>query len=153
MDEFKPTIYVSGKENKLNSLLYEFFSDTTVDSCKFVQKYASPTASEKTKVLEVVLKDYRKTSFLVRRVLKAGRYLHYRIHNYDLKLSQIYLYKRGLFPLAFVEVEVDIETGKADLIRVVNATDVGKIIDPQGIEGQLNGCLGSGGIDSAKGLL
>jgi CO/xanthine dehydrogenase Mo-binding subunit len=51
--------------------------------------------------------------------------------------------------MAFTEVEVDTETGKVDLIRVVNATDVGQIIDPQGIEGQLNGCLGSGGIDSA----
>jgi len=51
--------------------------------------------------------------------------------------------------MTFVEVEVDTETGKVDLINVVNATDVGQIIDPQGLEGQLNGCLGSGGIDSA----
>jgi xanthine dehydrogenase molybdenum-binding subunit len=49
----------------------------------------------------------------------------------------------------FVEVEVDTETGKVDLLRVVNATDVGQIIDPPGLEGQLNGCLGSSGIDSA----
>jgi xanthine dehydrogenase molybdenum-binding subunit len=34
-------------------------------------------------------------------------------------------------------------------VRVVNATDVGQIIDPQGLEGQLNGCLGSAGLDSA----
>lgn len=51
--------------------------------------------------------------------------------------------------MSFVEVEVDTETGKVDLIRVVNATDAGKIIDPLGLEGQLNGCLGSAGIDSA----
>ena len=51
--------------------------------------------------------------------------------------------------MTFVEVEVDTETGKVDLVHVVNATDVGQIIDPQGLEGQLNGCLGSGGIDSA----
>ncbi len=51
--------------------------------------------------------------------------------------------------MTFVEVEVDTETGKVDLIRVVNATDVGQVIDPQGLEGQLNGCLGSAGIDSA----
>jgi xanthine dehydrogenase molybdenum-binding subunit len=49
----------------------------------------------------------------------------------------------------FVEVEVDTETGKVDLVLVVNATDVGQIIDPPGLEGQLNGCLGSSGIDSA----
>ena len=51
--------------------------------------------------------------------------------------------------MSFVEVEVDTETGKVDLIRVVNATDVGKIIDPQGLEGQLNSCFGTAGIDSA----
>jgi len=106
MDEFEPTIYVSGRENELNNLLYWFLSEGSVDSCRFVQKYASPTASNKTKVLEVVLKDYRKISFLVRRVLQAGRYLRYRIHNCDLKPSQVYLYERDLFPLAFVEVEV-----------------------------------------------
>lgn len=105
-DEFKPKIYVSDKENQLNSLFYNFFSDSSVDSCRFAQKYASTTASEKTQVLEVVLKDYRKVSFLVRRVLQAGRYLRYRVHNCDLKPSQVYLYERDLFPLAFVEVEV-----------------------------------------------
>ena len=51
--------------------------------------------------------------------------------------------------MSFIEVEVDTETGKVDLVNVVNATDAGKIIDPQGLEGQLNGCLGSAGIDSA----
>jgi xanthine dehydrogenase molybdenum-binding subunit len=51
--------------------------------------------------------------------------------------------------MTFVEVEVDTETGKVDLIKIVNATDVGQVIDPPGLEGQLNGCLGSAGIDSA----
>jgi CO/xanthine dehydrogenase Mo-binding subunit len=51
--------------------------------------------------------------------------------------------------MAFVEVEVDTETGKVALLRIVNATDVGQVIDPQGLEGQLNGCLGTAGVDSA----
>jgi xanthine dehydrogenase molybdenum-binding subunit len=51
--------------------------------------------------------------------------------------------------MTFVEVEVDTDTGKVTLVRVVNATDAGKIIDPPGLEGQLNGCLGSAGIDTA----
>jgi CO/xanthine dehydrogenase Mo-binding subunit len=51
--------------------------------------------------------------------------------------------------MSFVEAEVDIDTGKVNLLRVVNASDAGKIIDPQGLEGQLNGCLGSAGIDTA----
>jgi xanthine dehydrogenase molybdenum-binding subunit len=51
--------------------------------------------------------------------------------------------------MTFIEVEVDTETGKVDLVKVVNTTDAGRIIDPQGLEGQLNGCFGSAGIDSA----
>jgi CO/xanthine dehydrogenase Mo-binding subunit len=51
--------------------------------------------------------------------------------------------------MSFVELQIDVETGKIDLLRVVNATDAGKVIDPQGLEGQMNGCLGTAGIDSA----
>jgi xanthine dehydrogenase molybdenum-binding subunit len=51
--------------------------------------------------------------------------------------------------MTFVEVAVDTETGKVDLLRVVNATDAGCIIDPAGLQNQLNGSLGSAGIDSA----
>jgi xanthine dehydrogenase molybdenum-binding subunit len=53
------------------------------------------------------------------------------------------------FMMIFTEVEVDIETGKAELLRVVAATDCGQIIDPLALEGQLHGSLGSAGIDSA----
>lgn len=53
------------------------------------------------------------------------------------------------FMMIFTEVEVDAETGKVDLIRVVGATDVGQVIDPLSLTNQLNGCLGSAGIDSA----
>jgi CO/xanthine dehydrogenase Mo-binding subunit len=51
--------------------------------------------------------------------------------------------------MCFVEVEVDIETGKVSLIRAVNTTDVGQIIDPVGLSAQLNSSWGSAGIDSA----
>jgi xanthine dehydrogenase molybdenum-binding subunit len=51
--------------------------------------------------------------------------------------------------MSFVEVAVDTETGKVEILRVVNATDAGQIIDPPGLQNQLNGCLGSAGIDSA----
>jgi CO/xanthine dehydrogenase Mo-binding subunit len=51
--------------------------------------------------------------------------------------------------MQFVEVEVDVETGKTDLLRVVSATDCGQIIDPQVLNGQLHGALGAAGIDTA----
>ena len=53
------------------------------------------------------------------------------------------------FLALFVEVEVDTETGKLDLLRVLAATDVGQIIDPPSLEGQLHGSLGAAGIDTA----
>lgn len=53
------------------------------------------------------------------------------------------------FLVSFVELQIDIETGRVELLRVVNATDVGQVIDPLCLQNQLNGCLGSAGIDSA----
>ena len=40
-----------------------------------------------------------------------------------------------------VEVEVDIETGQIQILRVVNASDVGKAINPQLVQGQIEGAV------------
>ncbi len=53
------------------------------------------------------------------------------------------------FLMTFVEVEVDAETGRVNLINVVNATDCGRIISPMALEGQLHGALGAAGLDTA----
>ncbi len=53
------------------------------------------------------------------------------------------------FLALFVEVEVDTGTGKADVLRVLAATNVGQIMDPAVLNGQLNGCFGSAGLDTA----
>ncbi|MBI4331784.1 MAG: xanthine dehydrogenase family protein molybdopterin-binding subunit [Chloroflexi bacterium] len=53
------------------------------------------------------------------------------------------------FMMVFAEVEVDGETGKADLRRIVTTTDCGQIIDPLVLEGQLHGSLGAAGTDTA----
>jgi xanthine dehydrogenase molybdenum-binding subunit len=39
----------------------------------------------------------------------------------------------------FVEVEVDTETGDVKILRVVYAHDIGKVINPAGAEGQVEG--------------
>jgi CO/xanthine dehydrogenase Mo-binding subunit len=58
-------------------------------------------------------------------------------------------YSKPNFLILFTEVEVDIETGKTDLLKVVAATDAGQIIDPPSLNGQIYGSLGSAGIDTA----
>lgn len=40
-----------------------------------------------------------------------------------------------------VEVEVDIETGHVDLIRVISANDVGRAVNPQQVKGQIEGAV------------
>ncbi|MFQ5895995.1 MAG: xanthine dehydrogenase family protein molybdopterin-binding subunit, partial [Nitrospinota bacterium] len=52
---------------------------------------------------------------------------------------------RGNFSSSFafgakaVEVEVDPETGEVRILRVVSASDIGKVINPQGAQGQVEG--------------
>jgi CO/xanthine dehydrogenase Mo-binding subunit len=58
-------------------------------------------------------------------------------------------YSMPNFMMTFVEVEVDIETGMVELLKVIGATDVGRIIDPLTLEGQLHRALGAAGIDTA----
>ncbi|MBN2034751.1 MAG: xanthine dehydrogenase family protein molybdopterin-binding subunit [Deltaproteobacteria bacterium] len=53
------------------------------------------------------------------------------------------------FLILFVQVEVDIETGKVVLQHVVAATDAGQVIDPPSLEGQIYGSFGSAGTDTA----
>lgn len=43
------------------------------------------------------------------------------------------------FGAQFVEVEVDLDTGQVDVVKVTAAHDVGKAINPAGVEGQIEG--------------
>lgn len=49
------------------------------------------------------------------------------------------VYVAYTFNTQYVEVEVDSETGQVDVVRIVAAPDVGKAINPVGIEGQSEG--------------
>ena len=122
-DEFKPKIYISGKEEDIERLASQFFNNRMVASWNFAHKYASATDAEKSKVLEVELRDCRTASLLTRRVLEMGRYLQYQVHNCDLRGDQAYLYDRDIFPLAFAEVEVEQSALKYDLLDYVESVD------------------------------
>ena len=103
-DRFKPKVYVSGRQDNLERLASRFFSSKIIASWNFVYKYASATDLEKSRVLEVELKDCTHTPFFTHEVLELGHYLKYQVHNCDLHGDQAYLYKNDLFPLALVEV-------------------------------------------------
>lgn len=123
VDEFKPRIYVSGKEEDIEKLSTRFFANRSIVSCSFVHKYANPIDTEKSKVLEVALKDCRRIPFFVREILEIGGYLRYQVHNCDLRSPQTYLYDRDIFPLAFVEIEVEKHELRYRLLDSVESVD------------------------------
>ena len=48
------------------------------------------------------------------------------------------------FHVHLAEVEVDPDTGRVTILRYVVAQDVGRVIDPNGIEGQIHGGVAQG---------
>lgn len=109
-DKFQPKIYVSGAQEDIERLASSFFRNQAIACWNFVYKYAQPTDSQKTRVLEIVLKDCRRISSFTRSILKKGDYLRYEVHNCDLHGDRAYLFSHDLFPLAFMEVKTG-ETG------------------------------------------
>ena len=104
-DKFQPKIYVSGKKEDVEKLVGKIYSNENIANWSFVYKYANPMDSEKSRVLEITLKDCRKVSSLTNQILKLGDYLTYEVHNSDLRGDRTYFFVHDLFPLAFLEVE------------------------------------------------
>ena len=110
-DKFQPCIYVSAKQDDLEPLISRLYNNPKIASWQFAQKYVQATDNEKSRVLEITLKDARETRSLMLEILRMGDYLRYELHNCDIQSDRYYLFSHDLFPLAFVEVKVD----KSDL--------------------------------------
>ena len=106
-DRFQPKVYVSGKQEEIERLASRFFSNQNIATWNFAYKYAHPTDNEKTRVLEITLKDCRQTAAFTRDILRTGEYLKYEVHNCDWHADRAYFFNHDLFPLALVEVEAE----------------------------------------------
>ncbi len=104
-DKFQPCIYVSGRQDELGTLISRLYSNEGIASVRFVQKYVQATDAEKSPVLEVTVKDCRSIRALTLEILRMGDYLRYELHNCDIQDDRSYLFSRGLFPLAYLEVK------------------------------------------------
>ena len=89
----------------------------------FVYKYAQPTDSEKSKVLELSLRDCRRTTTLTNNILRLGDYMRYQVSNCDLKGDRAYFFSQDIFPLAFLEVQVEKTGLQYNLLDSVASTD------------------------------
>lgn len=70
---------------------------------------------------------------------RSGEPVKGRGHLEDVERSHI-----TSFVAQVAEVEVDVETGQVKVLGITNASDVGRILNPVGHQGQINGCVVSG---------
>ena len=122
-DRFEPCIYVSGKQDDLERLISRLFDNQKIASLRFTQKYAQPTDTEKSRVLEITVKDCRQIRPLTLEILRMGDYLRYELHNCDIQSDRLYFFIHDLFPLAFVEVKVSKSGLDYTLLDSVKSTD------------------------------
>ena len=122
-DRFQPFIYVSAEQGNLERLASQLFDNQKIASLKFTQKYAQPTDTEKSRVLEITVKDCRQIHSLTLEILRMGDYLKYELHNCDIQSDRSYFFNHDLFPLAFVEVKVSKGGLTYTLLDSVASTD------------------------------
>jgi DNA polymerase elongation subunit (family B) len=122
-DKFQPKIYVSAEQDEIERLASRLYNNQIIASWNFTYKYAQPTDTEKTRVLELTLKDCRKTQTLTRNILRMGDYLRYEIHNCDLRGDHAYFFSHDIFPLAFVEIKNEKAGLEYTLLDSVTSTD------------------------------
>ncbi len=122
-DRFHPKIYVSSKQECIDPLIGKLYNNPDVLKWCFTYKYAQPTDSEKSKVLELELRDCRRTMALTNNILRLGDFLRYQVSNCDLKGDRAYFFSHDIFPLAFVEVKVEKPSLQYTLLDSVVSTD------------------------------
>ena len=127
-DRFQPKIYVSGKKEDVEKLIGRIYSNPDIASWGFVYKFAQPTDAEKSRVLEITLKDCRRITSLTNLILKFGDYMRLEVHNSDLHGDRMYFFTHDLFPLAFLEVEPQKTGLKYSLLDKVESIDYSRII-------------------------
>ncbi|MEM3464484.1 MAG: DNA polymerase domain-containing protein, partial [Candidatus Bathyarchaeia archaeon] len=104
VDSYTHRIYVAGNYSLLQKLTEKIRNSRSVAGFRFVEKYADFMEATKKKALEIDMRDYRRTTFFARKVLRLGGYEDFQLYNVDIPIAQAYLYEKDVFPLAHVLV-------------------------------------------------
>ena len=105
LDRWSPSIFVASDDGyELARLGGHRLIEPEVLGSRLVGKVEQITDQAKSEVLELQVKDAKKTQLLARRIEGLGPFGLYRIYNADVPPAQTYLYERDLFPLAHCEV-------------------------------------------------
>jgi len=123
-DKFQPSIYVSAaQQGDLDALASRLSNNPKIERLNFAYKYAQVTDAEKSRVLQITLKDCRKIPELTLEILRLGDYLRYELHNCDIQNDRSYFFSHDVFPLAFVDIKVSKNGLTYTLLDSVESTD------------------------------
>src|SRR3989442_1741137 len=100
-DPWKPKIHIGGSYRDLLDLACR----PGLENATFVEMYEKAGDRERSRVLEVEVDGDREAVSLARKLEQFGRYSKFRFYDIDVPSPQMYLYRKGLFPLAFVEAK------------------------------------------------
>jgi len=100
-DPWKPKIHIGGSYRDLLDLACR----PGLEDATFVEMYEKAGDRERSRVLEVEVDGDREAVSLARKLEQFGRYSKFRFYDIDVPSPQMYLYRKGLFPLAFVEAK------------------------------------------------
>src|SRR6058998_855499 len=100
-DPWKPKIHIGGSFRDLLDLACR----PGLENAIFVERYEKAGDRERSRVLEIEVDGDREAVGLARKLEQVGRYSKFRFYDIDVPSPQMYLYRKSLFPLAFVEAE------------------------------------------------
>ena len=100
-DPWKPKIHIGGSYRDL----LELACRPGLENAIFVEMYEKAGDRERSRVLEIEVDGDREAVGLARKLEQVGRYSKFRFYDIDIPSPQMYLYRKGLFPLALVEAE------------------------------------------------
>ena len=100
-DPWKPKIHIGGNYRDLLDLACQ----PGLEKAFFVEKYERAGDRERSRVLEIQVEGDQEAARLAKKLQVSGRYSKFRFYDVDVPSPQMYLYRKELFPLAFVEAE------------------------------------------------
>jgi len=107
VNKWNPFFYVSAPTDGDLTKLLRYLSRIDLSAkYEFVEKFVKLQDVDRSKVLKVTVPDADGLWPLASTIWRLGNYGRYRLWNIDIPPSQMYLYDRDLFPLAYVEATI-----------------------------------------------
>lgn len=121
VDEWNPRIRVAGDFTELLELATRL---ELHGRHRFIERFERPNDRSRSKILEIRVSSDGEATALAQKIRQLAAYgSKYRLYDVDIPSSQMYLYEKGLFPLAYVEA--DSHEGRIDwnLLDSFESTD------------------------------